>query len=257
MSFLNTGFIYDFVNNISAANGWKAGDEWKVSAIFLAFILLSITVSYLLGSVNSAIIISKVMYGDDIRHHGSGNAGLTNMLRTYGKTAAALTLIGDMLKTVLAILFTAVIFGFHYQGGISLSDGYCYIAGVFAVFGHVFPIFYGFKGGKGVLATATMALILTPIPFLFLLVLFVVIVAMSKYVSLGSISVAILYPVVVNFYIKFLFGQSASAILLFCTMILAVFIVWCHRENIKRISDRTERKISIGGKKKKSEDEDE
>ncbi len=257
MSFLNTGFIYSFINNLSASNGWKSGEEWKVSAIFFAFVFLSIAVSYLLGSVNSAIIISKVMYGDDIRRHGSGNAGLTNMLRTYGKAAAVLTLVGDMLKTALAILFTAIIFGFQYQGAISLNDGYCYIAGVFAVFGHVFPIFYGFKGGKGVLVTATMALILTPIPFLILLVLFAVIVAMSKYVSLGSVSVAILYPVVVNFYIKFLFGQSASAILLFCTMILAVFIVWCHRENLKRISNRTERKISIGGKKKKSDDEDE
>ena len=257
MSFLNTGFIYSFINNLSAANGWKIGDEWKMSAIIFAFVLLSIAVSYLLGSVNSAIIISKVMYGDDIRRHGSGNAGLTNMLRTYGKTAAVLTLIGDMLKTALAILFTAVIFGFHYNGAISLNDGYCYIAGVFAVLGHVFPIFYGFKGGKGVLVTSTMALILTPIPFLFLLIIFVLIVAISKYVSLGSVSVAVLYPAVVNFYVKFMFGESASAILLLCTMILAVFIVWCHRENLKRISDRTERKISIGGKKKKNDDEDE
>jgi glycerol-3-phosphate acyltransferase PlsY len=162
-----------------------------------------------------------------------------------------------MLKTFVAILFTATIFGFNYISGISLGDGYCYVSGLFAVLGHVFPIFYGFKGGKGVLVTATMALILTPVAFLFLLVIFVLIVAMSKYVSLGSISVAILYPVVVNFYVNFVFSSSASALLLICTMILAVFIVWCHRENIKRISDRTERKISIGGKKKKDEDEDE
>ena len=257
MSFLNTGFVESFVNNLSSKYGWQAGEEWKAICIILGFVLLSIAVSYLLGSINSAIIISKVMYGDDIRRHGSGNAGLTNMLRTYGKSAAALTLVGDMLKTVLAIFFTALMFGFNYNGAISLGDGYCYIAGVFAVIGHVFPIFYGFKGGKGVLATATMALVLTPIPFVFLLLLFVAIVAMSKYVSLGSISVAILYPVVVNFYIKFMFAQTPSAILLLCTMILAVFIVWCHRENIKRISDRTERKISIGGKKKKGENEDE
>ena len=253
---LNTGFVESFINYLSNTYGWQSGEEWKAICILLGFVLLSIVVSYLLGSINSAIIISKVMYGDDIRRHGSGNAGLTNMLRTYGKSAAALTLVGDMLKTVLAILFTAVIFGFNYTGAISLGTGFCYIAGVFSVFGHVFPIFYGFKGGKGVLTTATMALVLTPIPFAFLLVLFVLIVAMSKYVSLGSISVAILYPVVVNFYITFMFGHSASAILLLCTMILAVFIVWCHRENIKRISDRTERKISIGGKKKKDEDEE-
>ena len=257
MSILNTGFVNDLINSISAANGWKTGDEWKIGAIFFAFVFLAIAVSYLLGSINSAIIVSRLMYRDDIRNHGSGNAGLTNMLRTYGTTAALLTLVGDMLKTAFAILFTAIMFGFHYQGAISLGDGYCYMAGLFAVLGHVFPIFYGFKGGKGVLVTSTMALILTPIPFLFLLVIFVLIVAMSKYVSLGSVSVAILYPVVVNFYVRFLFNEGTSALLLLCTMILAIFIVWCHRENLKRISDRTERKISVGGRKKKDENEDE
>ena len=102
-----------------------------------------------------------------------------------------------------------------------------------------------------------MALILTPIPFLILLVVFVLIVASSKYVSLGSVSVAILYPVVVNFYIKFVFSESSPGIIMLCTMVLAGFIVWCHRENLKRISDRTERKISIGSRKKKEEDENE
>ena len=251
MSILNEGLIYPFIKSLELT------DEWAVYSIFFAFVLLSIAVSYLLGSLSSAIIVSKTMFKDDIRRHGSGNAGLTNMLRTYGKTAAALTLVGDMLKTALAILLTALIFGFHYTGNISLGDGYCYIAGLFAVLGHVFPIFYGFKGGKGVLVTSTMALILTPLPFLFLLVLFILIVGSSKYVSLGSVSVAVLYPVVVNFYIKFVFGQSSPGILILCTMILAVFIVWCHRENIKRISDRTERKLSIGSRKKKDTDENE
>ena len=212
--------------------------------IFFAAIILVILSSYLLGSINTAIVVSKLLYKDDIRNHGSGNAGLTNMLRTYGKGAAALTLLGDMLKTVFAILISGLLFGLHYQSGISLQD-YGYVAALFAVLGHIFPIYYKFKGGKGVLATATAALILTPVPFLILIALFIVIVAMSKYVSLGSVSVAVLYPVLVNGYFSFAFGATPPGILSLCTIILAILIVWCHRENLKRISDKTERKISF------------
>ena len=95
-----------------------------------------------------------------INSHGRASAG------AFGKKAALLTLIGDMLKTVISILFAALLFGFQYVGGVSSGDGLCYIAGMFAILGHIFPIYYRFKGGKGVLCTATMALILSPIPFL-------------------------------------------------------------------------------------------
>ena len=216
-------------------------------------------IAYMLGSLNTAIIVSKLVYHDDIRRHGSGNGGMTNMLRTFGKGAAGLTLLGDVMKTVIALLVAASVFGFGYVGGVSVGgngDGFCYLAGMFVTLGHIFPCFYKFKGGKGVLATAAMALILTPIPFLFLLLLFVLIVAVSKYVSLGSISVAVLYPVVVNGYFKFVFQQTDKmlpAFVALSTIILAILIVWCHRENIKRISTRTERKISF---KKKNEDEE-
>ncbi|MBO5009617.1 MAG: glycerol-3-phosphate 1-O-acyltransferase PlsY [Clostridia bacterium] len=234
-------------------------EEWQAALIIGVSGVLVMIVSYLLGSVNSAIIISKAMFGDDIRTHGSGNAGLTNMLRTYGKAAAGLTLLGDMLKAVLSIIFAGIIFGFGYYSGISLSD-FCYVAGLFAVIGHIFPIYYGFRGGKGVLATATVALVLTPIPFLILITLFIIIVAMSKYVSLGSVCVAVLFPVVVSGYAKVFFGGSAPLIMTLCTILLAIIIVWCHRENLKRISDRTERKISFKKKdvevQKKAEDND-
>jgi glycerol-3-phosphate acyltransferase PlsY len=129
------------------------------------------------------------------------------------------------------------------------------MAGLFAVLGHVFPIYYGFRGGKGVLVTAAMALILTPVPFAILITLFIIIVAISKYVSLGSVTVAILYPVIVNFYIRYVFEAPAPGILMLCLVILAIFIVWCHRENLVRISNRTERKISVGGKKKENNEE--
>ena len=249
MSIFQEGLLTKMVNEYQLFN-----EIWQYYATLLLFVILSIAVSYLLGSVNSAIIVSKLLYKEDIRTHGSGNAGLTNMLRTYGLGAAALTLIGDMLKTALAIFFTAFLLGISYNNGISLNDGFCYMAGLFAVLGHVFPVFYGFKGGKGVLVTATMALILTPIPALILILLFAIIVFFSRYVSLGSVCVAILYPIMLQGYVAFVFGgASMPGIMALSAIILAIFIVWCHRGNLKRISDRTERKISIGKKKKDEE----
>ncbi len=226
----------------------KTTGEVERYIITVGLCLVTMIISYLLGSLSSAIIVSKALYKEDIRTHGSGNAGLTNMLRTYGKGAAALTLVGDMLKTAVAILITAIVFGFSYSGGISIS-GFCYLSGLCAVFGHVYPIFYGFKGGKGVLVTATMALILTPLVFISLLTLFIIIVAISGYVSLGSICVASLFPVAVCLNSYFL-GGSVPVLTAVCTLVLGIFVVWCHRTNIGRLRAGTEKKISIGKKEK-------
>lgn len=215
----------------------------------LGFAILAIAFSYILGSLSSAIIVSKTMFKEDIRNHGSGNAGLTNILRTYGKGAAALTLIGDMLKAAVAILFTALLFGFSYKSGISMS-GFCYLSGLFAVLGHVFPVFYGFKGGKGVLVTATMALILTPAVFGILIIVFIAIVAISGFVSLGSITVAALFPIAVCLYSYLLCG-NVPILTVICTLFLGGFVIWCHRTNITRLKNGTEKKISIGKKEKK------
>ncbi len=224
--------------------------EWQINLCTIAFILIGIIAAYLLGSINTAIVVSKIFYRDDIRKYGSGNAGLTNMLRTFGKGAAGLTLLGDLLKTVLAILITAFLFGIHYNGGVNIDNGYCYVAGLFAVVGHVFPIYYGFKGGKGVLVTATMALILTPPIFAIMLALFILVVAISKYVSLGSVIGAVLYPVLLNGYINFVLDNKLPGLIAFCSIFLAIFIVWCHRENLARISNKTERKLSFKKKSK-------
>lgn len=238
---LNEGLLFYLVNNVLSLTEQT---QWKYYLLSIGFVLIGIIAAYLLGSVNTAIVVSKVFYGDDVRKHGSGNAGLTNMLRTYGKKAAGMTLLGDMLKTAIAILFMGTLMGFQYYKGVSLNDGYCYIAGLFAVVGHVFPIYYGFKGGKGVLVTATMALILTPVPFVILLAIFALVVYLSKYVSLGSVTVAVLYPVLLNGYIRLLGGRTPGLISL-SIIILAIFIVWCHRENLARISNRTERQLSF------------
>jgi len=210
----------------------------------LLFIVAIIAVSYLLGSVNTAIIVSKIIYRDDIRKHGSGNAGMTNMLRTYGKGAAGLTLLGDLLKTVISIILAACLLGLHYEAGLSVNYA-GYIAGLFAVLGHVFPIYYKFKGGKGVLVTASMALVLAPVPFLILFAIFVAVVWASKYLSLGSVTVAVLFPVVVHAYFKLVLTATPHGLISLCTIILAIFIVWCHRSNLERISNRTENKFSL------------
>lgn len=215
------------------------------SALFIVLFI-----SYLLGSINSAILISKTVYKVDIRTKGSGNGGMTNMLRTFGGKAALMTLAGDLSKTALSIFLAGLVFGFGYVGGVSVSE-YCYCAGLFAVLGHIFPIYYKFKGGKGVLVTSTMALILTPIPFLILFAVFACIVALSGYVSLGSVSGAALYPVILHGTFAVMFNLPMPGLVALCTIILACLIVWCHRENLKRISNRTESKLSF---KKKNDD---
>ena len=205
-------------------------------------------VGYLLGSINSAVLISTTLYKDDIRKHGSGNGGLTNMLRTFGAKAALLTLLGDILKTLLAVSIAGLVFGFKYVAGVSVSD-FCYVAGLMAVLGHIFPIYYGFRGGKGVLVTSAMALMLSPGVFGILLLLFVIIVYLSRYVSLGSVTVAVLYPIAMQGYFGFVFGSPYMPVFVtLSTIVMAILIVWCHRENLKRIGNRTERKLSFGKK---------
>ena len=252
---LNTGLWYYIVN---VENQGIPPAQYILLTV--SFVLLSIAAGYLLGSINSAIIVSKLLYKEDIRTHGSGNAGLTNMLRTYGKRAALFTLIGDMLKTTVAIFIGGMLGGFGYFRLISVGGSTCdfplaYIAGFFAIIGHVYPVFYDFKGGKGVLCAATMALILTPIEALILILLFVLVVWISKYVSLGSVSAAVLYPVAVHGHLATQ-GQPENGIMALITVLIAIFIVYWHRGNLKRISEGTERKLSIGSSKKKEKDDE-
>ena len=239
---LNDGGLLKFLAN---------PDTLKYNILLLVFTVATVVIAYLLGSINSAIIISKTLYRDDIRKHGSGNPGLTNMLRTYGKGAAGLTLLGDISKNAIAILISAIFFGFNYVSGISTSHdgitGMCYAAGLFAVIGHIAPVYYKFKGGKGVLSTATVALILTPIPALILIAIFIAVVAVSKYVSLGSVIAAILFPVLVNGYYMLIFNGNVRLPIMaaLATIVIAILVVWCHRGNLQRISDKTERKLSF------------
>ncbi len=212
-------------------------------------VILCIAAGYFFGSINAAIIVSKIFYRDDIRKYGSGNAGLTNMLRTYGKKAALFTLLGDLAKTAAAVLLGRLI-GFPIAAETSfeyaVSIG-AYIAALFAIIGHTFPIYYKFKGGKGVLSAAVAVLMLQPIVFLVLLLIFVIIVWGTKFVSLGSIISVMVYPIILDR----VNGTSIGTVFAF---LIAVIVVLNHRENIKRLLNGTENKISFE-KKDKSNNE--
>ena len=214
-------------------------------------LILVLLVPYLLGSINSAVLISRLLYRDDVRKYGSGNAGLTNMLRTFGKRAAVLTLLGDILKTVLAIFLAGLFLGFRYRMSLSFNPA-CYIAGLACVIGHIKPVFYGFRGGKGVLCASTAILLLSPPVFLVLFLTFVLIVWMTRYISLGSIVSAAFLPLALQGYMQaFVFtgdeqGFFEGGIVLF-GFAFAIIIVFCHRANIKRLWNHEENKFSLKG----------
>ena len=197
--------------------------------------------AYLLGGLNFAIIISKYKFKDDIRRFGSGNAGMTNMLRTYGKAAAAFTLLGDMAKAAVSVFLGTMLAG----------EIGAYIAGFFCVLGHAFPCYYGFRGGKGIVVTATMLLCLEPLIFLILFAIFVLLVMSTKYLSLGSIIGMLIYPVLLNRMYGFLNnGAPEGAVPAIVSVLNAVLVVWLHRENIKRLWEGKENKFSLKKKDK-------
>ena len=208
---------------------------------------LCIILPYLLGSINWAIVISRVFYHDDIRKHGSGNAGATNMLRTYGLKAAIPTFLGDGLKGVVSILIAAAIFG-HPDSELYFiyNVAACYMAAFFAILGHVFPCFYHFKGGKGFASTSLCILVLNPAIFAILIFVFFPLVIGTRYVSLGSVVSALCYPVFLSSFDMARENPYGFSVLF--AFLIAMLITWAHRGNLKRIMDRTERKISFGKK---------
>ncbi|MBQ9080486.1 MAG: glycerol-3-phosphate 1-O-acyltransferase PlsY [Clostridia bacterium] len=210
-------------------------------ALMIGLMIASAAVGYFLGSLNFAIMLSKRFHHEDVREHGSGNAGATNMLRTYGKGMAALTLVGDMLKCAIAILIGALLW----------VDG-AYIAGLFCVIGHVFPCWFHFRGGKGVAVAAAVILMTSPIVFLLVILVFAVIVLSTKYVSLASVMAALVYPVFLSS-MNTVSGNEGSFNIIMAFLITTIVVVM-HRQNIKRLLDKTEPKISLGKKKKQVED---
>ena len=183
--------------------------------------------AYLLGSVDTGILVSKFVYHDDVRNHGSGAAGMTNMLRTFGKKAAAMTATGDVLKGVLAVCIGRWLFHMlPADAGVSPYLG-VYLAAIFAVLGHLYPLYFGFKGGKGLVCLIPTGM-----------------------VSLGSVAMAALYPVLTIIYGS-LQGYAAGDMLV-CAIgsgFMSGMVIYMHRANIQRIREGKEYRFGKHNKK--------
>lgn len=211
----------------------------------MAIYLIVGIIAYLIGSINFSVLISKKMAGFDVREKGSGNAGTTNMLRSVGKKAAAITLICDILKGVISIVIAIIV------GNIAKNldkELLLQIAGIAVVLGHTFPIFFGFKGGKGVATSLGVLLISNWQIGLICLVFAVVLMALTRMVSLGSCAAAVLFPVLTLFinqhYTVLTDGKSGRVYFVY-SVILAIIVLYNHRSNIKRILNGTENKLSF------------
>lgn len=202
-------------------------------------IILTAVVSYLLGNLNGAVVISRLVAKEDVRTHGSGNAGLTNFIRNYGSATSVFVILIDMGKAVAACLLGGLLlkrYG-YYAEGVALG-------GLFVILGHDFPALLGFKGGKGILSGVTVALMMDWRIGLFVFGIFLVAYFLTGYVSLGSVLSSgsfgfiyawfhrgSLFPILVGFFVSFL-------------------LVWMHRGNIVRLVKGEERKTNLFGKGK-------
>lgn len=206
--------------------------------------VLTLVASYLIGCANFAIIISHLVYHKDIRDYGSGNAGMTNIARTFGKWPAIAVTIGDFLKGTLAALL-----GHLFVILLGVGTGFDafpfygnYLVALGVMLGHCFPVFYGFRGGKGILVSAGVILVLNYRVLLVLCVVFLIVFLASRMVSLGSITVAALYPV-----LTLADGLMRHTGTVWADTLVGIFwggmVIFLHRSNIKRLLNGTESKF--------------
>ena len=225
---------------------------------YLITILIAAAIGYLIGSLNGAIVSVRLLKHEDVRKFGSGNAGLTNVLRCFGKGCGILTAVIDLGKGAAAMLLTQAICRALDMAPVSDGTGDAnnyrwtlYVAAIFVVLGHVFPIWHGFHGGKGVLVGVSVFLVINPLLFVVLMAIFGIVLGLSKYVSLSSIiATACVIPATLLLE-RFQRGADWSMSLMYAGLIAfaAALVIWSHRENIGRLKAGTERRI--GDKKEK------
>jgi len=206
--------------------------------MIIALTIATAVVAYLIGSINSSILISRAISGKDIRESGSGNAGATNMLRTHGKKMGILTLLIDVLKGIVAVLLANIVMD---------KIGYIewlptnYIAAVGVMLGHNYPVFFGFKGGKGV-ATSLGAVYMLNWHFgIILTVCGIGVMALTRYVSFGSVLSGIAF--VAGDIVNMLMTGTFGIVRCICSILLGGMLVFRHKDNIKRLIDGTESKL--------------
>lgn len=210
----------------------------------MATYIIIAVIAYLIGSINFSIILSKRMAGFDIREKGSGNAGTTNMLRSVGKKAAVITLICDILKGVVSILI-AVLVGKIIK---NLDNALLVqLAGIFVIIGHTFPVFFKFKGGKGIATALGVLLMINWQIGLICLIFALVLMALTKMVSVGSIAAAILFPILVAFIDQNYIVPSSNSnwSYLVFSIIVSLLVIFNHRANVQRILNGTENRLSF------------
>lgn len=193
----------------------------------MIYIVLILT-GYLIGTIPCSYLVGKTMGNIDVRLHGSGNAGATNVLRTVGKKAALIALLGDVLKGVIPAII----------GHLTLGVEGAFLAGIFAVLGHCYPITLGFKGGKGVATAGGMIIGTNPLIALGLLIMMILIVKMTKYVSLASMIAAAMYPIICYFIYD-------EPLIYAVSVFLGIFVIFKHRANITRLKNGVESKTTL------------
>jgi glycerol-3-phosphate acyltransferase PlsY len=205
-------------------------------------IVIALVLAYLLGSIPTAVIVGKVFFNLDIRTVGSGNAGATNTIRTFGMKAGIPVLLFDVFKAILAVNLSRWLNNPDFTANQEVI--YKRLLGTVAVIGHVFPVFASFKGGKGVASLVGVIIALYPYSFVVILVCFTLIMIFTRIVSLSSIICSIVFP----FIVIFIFNETSLPLILL-SIGIAIFIPYTHRENIKRLIAGTEKKFDFGKNK--------
>ncbi len=198
--------------------------------------------AYFCGCFNGAVIVSKYLLRDDVRNHGSGNAGLTNFFRTFGGPLTVVVILCDVLKAIVALLVSAAMFSSFILDSANVIALSKYWAGLFCLLGHMFPCMFGFKGGKGILSGGTIAIMIDWRIALVVWGGFIILVALTRYVSLGSVWAGASFP----FATWFVFHEPVLTVFGF---LLGGLVVYMHRANIKRLLSGTENKFSFHKKK--------
>lgn len=198
--------------------------------------ILTVLIGYLLGSISTGVVLSKLFAKTDIRTQGSGNAGTTNMLRILGRKMALLTFAGDMLKGIISVFIGKALVGGDLGGMLGV---------VGAVLGHYYPLYFGFKGGKGIATSFGSLLFVFPVQALIAFTVFLILVAVTHYVSVGSVAAAVTLPLLVVLTTPY---NLAVYVLICCT---GISVIWRHRANIIRLIQHKENKLDFSTLKKK------
>ena len=191
-------------------------------------LIITLIVSYLVGAIPCGVVLTRLSGAEDIRKSGSGNIGATNVYRTAGRKLGVLTLVGDIIKGVIPVIYAVAVVHYNLEQ-VALVAGATFL-------GHLYPVYIGFRGGKGVATALGIYLVLSPLAVLIAAVVFVVLVGIWRYISLGSITAAAVFPLLI-------YLLEGSLPLLYASLFISLMVIWRHRENIGRLLSGTENKF--------------